>query len=280
MARHQGDNKPNRGSGRQGGYRSDSNTRGNAPIGRRVRPEKSLKNIDSDEVRLNKFLSNAGVCTRKEADIYIQSGVVHVNDTPVTELGYKVKLTDKVTFDGRVITPGERIYLLLNKPKNFSTSSKILEKNAAYLLKNATSSPITSIGKMDHDTTGLIVYSNDQVLIEKLSRPKQTSPKIYQVTLTKNFKKADLEAISKGVKFDEHFLRVDEISFIEGASSNEVGIKLSTANVSVVRSIFEKFGYKVEKVDRVSFAGLTKKNLARGQWRNLTKQEIINLMNS
>ncbi len=278
MARQQGENKPNRGSGRQGGYRNDSYTRGNAPINR-IKQEKSLKNLDSDEVRLNKFLSNAGVCTRKEADVYIQSGVVHVNDEPVTTMGYKVKLTDKVSFDGRVITPGERAYILLNKPKNFSTSAKILEKNAAYLIKNATKSPVIPIGKMDHNTVGLLIYTNDQVLIEKLTKPKQTSPKVYQVTLNKNFKNADLEAIAKGVKFDEHFLRVEDISFIDGAKSTEVGIKLNTANVSVVRSIFEKFGYTVEKVDRVSYAGLTKKNLSRGQWRHLTKQEIINLKN-
>ncbi len=280
MARHQGDSKDNKGSGRQGGFRKTSFTRGNAPI-RKFAPKPVVTTLEPEEIRLNKYLSNAGLCTRKEADIYIQSGVVHVNGQPVTEMGFKVKKTDVVIFDGRVIQPGEKVYILLNKPKNFSTSTKNphSEKNVFHLIKSATTAAVQPIGRMDAQTVGLLLFTNDQEMIEKFSRSHQTSPKIYQVSLEKALKPVDLEKISKGVQFDEHRLSVDEVSYIESEPHTEVGIKLRTANVGVVKSIFEKFGYKVIKVDRVSFAGLTKKNLPRGNWRVLTKQEIINLKN-
>lgn len=239
------------------------------------------KPLKSDEIRLNKYISNSGVCSRRDADIYIQSGNVKVNGEVVTEMGYKVKPSDVVNFDGVKLTPEKKEYFLLNKPKNFTTSNDedSDHRNVLELLKGATSVKIQPVGRMDKNTTGLLVFTNDSDMIRKFSLPNQKSPKIYQVTLDKNLKFEDLEKISGGVTLDGHRLFVDEISYIENEPKTEIGIKLRTANVKVVRSIFENFSYNVLKVDRVSFAGLTKKNLPRGIWRPLTEQEIINLKN-
>ncbi|MFN4199271.1 MAG: pseudouridine synthase [Flavobacterium sp.] len=277
MSRHQGESNRRGGSGRQGGERKPSYARGNAPIRKVNKPTPSKP--ESDEVRLNKYIANAGFCSRREADIYIQSGAVKVNGIPVTEMGYKVKPGDVVNFDGAHVTPGKKEYVLLNKPKNFATGEEVRERNVLDLVRNATTAVLQPIGRMDKNTTGLLLLTNDTDLIDKFSKPKQKSPKIYQVSLDKNLKFEDLEKIAGGVQFEEHRLQVDELSYIDGEPKTEVGIKLKTANVKVVRSIFEKFGYNVLKVDRVAFAGLTKKNLPRGNWRFLTEQEVINLKN-
>lgn len=280
MSRHQDSDKNNRGSGRQGGYRKPSHSRGNAPFGKTFKPKPAKEENPSDEIRLNKYISNSGICTRKEADIYIESGNVQVNGVPITEMGYKVKPNDVVVFDGRKIIPEKKEYFLLNKPKSFTTSGDInSEKSVFRLVANATKSKLDTVGRMDSSTTGLLVLTNDQDLIRKFAEPLQTSPKIYQITLTKNLHFEDLEKIKKGVKLDEHKIYVDEITYIENEPKSEIGLKLRTQNISVIRAIFEKYGYEVVKIDRVSFAGLTKKNLPRGTWRVLTPQEVINLKN-
>jgi len=238
------------------------------------------KPLKSDDIRLNKYIANSGVCSRRDADIYIQSGNVKVNGIPVTEMGYKVKPGDVVNFDGVTLTPERKEYFLLNKPKNFTTSNEEVEhKNVSELIKGASTTKMQPIGRMDKNTTGLLVFTNDTDMIRKFSLPNQKSPKIYQVTLDKNLKFEDLEKIASGVTLDGHRLFVDEVSYIEGEPKTEIGIKLRTPNVKVVRAIFENFKYTVIKVDRVAFAGLTKKNLPRGNWRALTEQEIINLKN-
>jgi 23S rRNA pseudouridine2605 synthase len=239
------------------------------------------KPLKSDDIRLNKYISNSGVCSRRDADIYIQSGNVKVNGEVITEMGYKVKPGDVVNFDGAVLTPERKEYILLNKPKNFTTSNEddADHRNVLELVKAATKAKIQPIGRMDKNTTGLLVFTNDTDMIRKFSLPNQKSTKIYQVTLDKNLKFEDLEKIAGGVTLDGHKLFVDEISYIEGEAKTEIGLKLRTPNVKVVRAIFESFKYDVLKIDRVSFAGLTKKNLPRGNWRFLTEQEIINLKN-
>jgi len=238
------------------------------------------KPIKSDEIRLNKYISNSGACSRRDADIYIQSGNVKVNGIPVTEMGYKVKPGDVVNFDGATLMPEKKEYFVLNKPKNFTTSNEEVEhRNVLELIKGASTSAMAPVGRMDKNTTGLLLFTNDTDIIRKFSLPNQKSPKIYQVTLDKNLKFEDLEKIASGVTLDGHRLFVEEISYIENESKNEIGIKLRTPNVKVVRAIFENFKYTVIKVDRVAFAGLTKKNLPRGNWRVLTEQEIINLKN-
>ncbi|MGV9003358.1 pseudouridine synthase [Flavobacterium sp.] len=253
---------------------------------RTPKPAKSVANntpkpLKSDDIRLNKYISNSGMCSRRDADIYIQSGNVKVNGQVVTEMGYKVKPGEVVNFDGALVTPERKEYIVLNKPKNFTTSSEddADHRNVMELVRGATKASIQPIGRMDKNTTGLLVFTNDTDMIRKFSLPNQKSAKIYQVTLDKNLKFEDLEKISGGVTLDGHKLYVDEISYIENEPKTEIGIKLRTSNVKVVRSIFESFSYNVLKVDRVSFSGLTKKNLPRGNWRFLTEQEIINLKN-
>ena len=246
------------------------------------KPNQAAKRAKSpDEMRLNKYISNSGVCSRRDADIYIQSGNVKVNGIPVTEMGFLVKLGDVVNFDGVELTPERKEYILLNKPKNFTTALDEAQenRNVLELLRGATTSKIAAVGRMDKNTTGLLLFTNDTDMIRKFGLPNQKSPKIYQVSLDKNLKFEDLESISSGVTLDGHRLYIEEISYIEKEPKTEIGLKLRTANVKVVRAIFENFDYNVLKIDRVAFAGLTKKNLPRGNWRFLTEQEIINLKN-
>jgi len=235
-----------------------------------------------DEIRLNKYISNSGVCSRRDADIYIQSGNVKVNGVAVTEMGYLVKPGDTVNFDGVTLTPEKKVYILLNKPKNFTTALDEGQeyRNVLELVKGSTSAKIAAVGRMDKNTTGLLLFTNDTDMIRKFTLPNQKSSKIYQVSLDKNLKFEDLEKINKGLILDGHRVYVEDVSYIEGEAKSEIGLKLKTANVKVVRAIFEHFDYNVLKIDRVAFAGLTKKNLPRGNWRLLTDQEIINLKNT
>ena len=298
MSRHQDNDKSRPGSGRQGGYKKDSNSRGNAPI--RKAPSKFATKPDAakadapkapkspkrpsnpDEIRLNRYISNSGMCSRRDADIYIQSGNVKVNGVVVTEMGHRVKLTDVVQFDGVNITPEKKEYVLLNKPKNFSTAGDDSpgSANVLDLVRGASKANLLPVGRMDKTTTGLLLFTNDTEMVQKFTVPNQRSSKVYQVTLDKNLKFEDLEKIQKGLMIEEHKVFVEEITYIEDQPKSEIGIKMKTSNVKVVRKIFEHLKYDVLKVDRVTFAGLTKKNLPRGDWRFLTEQEIINLKNA
>ena len=301
MSRHQDSDKSRPGSGRQGGYKKDSNSRGNAPIRKAPSkfktkpdpetsgakeapkaPKSPKKTSNPDEIRLNRYISNSGMCSRRDADIYIQSGNVKVNGVVVTEMGYKVKLTDSVQFDGVNITPEKKEYILLNKPKNFSTAGDDSQgsTNVLDLVRNATKAKLQPVGRMDKTTTGLLLFTNDTEIIQKFTAPNQRSSKVYQVTLDKNLKFEDLEKIQKGLTIDDHRVYVEEITYIEDQPKSEIGLKMKTSNVKIVRRIFEHLKYDVLKVDRVTFAGLTKKNLPRGDWRFLTEQEIINLKNA
>jgi 23S rRNA pseudouridine2605 synthase len=236
----------------------------------------------ADEIRLNKYISNSGTCSRRDADIYIQSGNVRVNGIPVIEMGYMVKPGDVVNFDGIVLTPEKKVYILLNKPKNFTTALDEGQefRNVLELVKGSTTSKIGAVGRMDKNTTGLLLFTNDTDMLRKFTLPNQKSSKIYQVSLDKNLKFEDLEKINKGLVLDGHRVYVEDVSYIEGESKSEIGLKLKSSNVKVVRSIFENFNYDVLRIDRVAFAGLTKKNLPRGIWRHLTEQEVINLKNA
>jgi 23S rRNA pseudouridine2605 synthase len=247
------------------------------------KPNQAPKRVKAaDEMRLNKYISNSGICSRRDADIYIQSGNVKVNGIPVTEMGYLVKITDVVNFDGTTLTPEKKEYILLNKPKNFTTALEEGQenRNVLELVKGSTTSKIGAVGRMDKNTTGLLLFTNDTDMIRKFTLPSQKSSKIYQVSLDKNLKFEDLEKIQKGLVLEGHRVFVEEISYIDKEPKSEIGIKLRSSNVKVVRSIFENFDYDVLKIDRVAFAGLTKKNLPRGEWRHLTEQEIINLKNA
>lgn len=234
-----------------------------------------------DEIRLNRYIANSGICSRRDADIYIRSGNVKVNGEVITEMGYKVKPGDIVNFDGTEVSPEKKEYYLINKPKNFTTSGddSANSRNVMELLKGVTRAKLQPVGRMDKNTTGLLLLTNDSDMILKFSKPQPKATKIYQVSLDRNLKYEDLESIAKGITMEGHRVNVDEISYIENQPKTEIGIQLRTANVKVVRALFEALKYDVLKVDRVSFAGLTKKNLPRGFFRPLTEQEIINLKN-
>ena len=253
-----------------------------APAKVEKKPNQAAKRPKAaDEIRLNKYISNSGACSRRDADIYIQSGNVKVNGIPVTEMGYLVKPGDVVNFDGSTLTPEKKEYILLNKPKNFTTALDEGQeyRNVLELVRGSTNAKIGAIGRMDKNTTGLLLFTNDTDMIRKFTLPSQKSSKIYQVSLDKNLKFEDLEKISKGLTLDGHKVLVQEVTYIENEPKSEIGLQLKSPNVKVVRAIFEHFNYDVLRIDRVAFAGLTKKNLPRGNWRFLTEQEIINLKN-
>lgn len=235
-------------------------------------------NIDGT-IRLNKYIANSGVCSRRDADLYIQSGNVTVNGKVVVEMGFKVKPNDKVVFDGVLLNPEKKVYVLLNKPKGFSTSDDDRVSNAYELVKNASTSVLKPVGRMDKTTVGLLLFTNDNDLIQKFTNAAQHSLKLYHVSLDKNLKFEDLEKIQKGIYVNDHKVWVEDISYVEKQPKSEVGISVKTSNIKVIRAVFEQLGYNVIKLDRVMYAGLTKWGIARGQWRFLNEQEVINLKN-
>jgi len=242
--------------------------------------QKTVKKSENDgSIRLNKYISNSGVCTRREADIYIASGNVKVNGKVIIELGHKVLLTDQVHFDGRLITPEKKEYVLLNKPKGFDTSTKedTLHKSAFSLVSNASKSRLFPVGSLQRNTLGLLLFTNDHDMIKKLTDTGLMVRKIFHVTLNKNLKFEDLKKIEEGIYIEHKKVIVDEISFIDNAPKNQLGIQLKSNRHNIVTKLFEHLEYEVVQLDRVSYAGLTKKDLPRGQWRHLSNQEIINL---
>ncbi|AXG68371.1 ribosomal large subunit pseudouridine synthase B [Kordia sp. SMS9] len=240
---------------------------------------KPKSSSNPNEMRLNKYISNSGICSRREADMHISIGSVTVNGKVVTEMGYKVQLTDEVRFDGRVINPEKATYILLNKPKGFLVTTKD-EKNRRTvmdLVATATTARIVPVGRLERQTTGLLLFTNDGELARKLTDPHQKVRKIYHVELDRNLSQADFNKIKDGINIRGDVHQVDEISWIQGASKREVGIKVSTGSNGLVKAIFEHLSYTVARLDRVVFAGLTKKDLPRSHWRELTAQEVINL---
>ncbi|GIJ94558.1 hypothetical protein CAPN002_17760 [Capnocytophaga stomatis] len=233
------------------------------------------------EIRLNKFIADAGICSRRNADIYISSGNVEVNGEVMTTLGYRVKPTDIVKFDGKVITSEKKEYILLNKPKGFitTTNDEKGRKTVMDLVANATTARILPVGRLDRPTTGLLLLTNDGELAKKLTHPTHGVRKIYHVVLDRKLDYKDFIKIEEGIELEDGFIQVDEISYVNDKPKNEIGVKIHSGRNRIVRRIFEHLGYNVEKLDRVVFAGLTKKDLPRGHWRRLTQQEIINLKN-
>lgn len=234
---------------------------------------------DHEHMRLNKYIANSGICSRRDADIYIASGNVTVNGKAITEMGYKVKLTDIVYFDGKRITPEKKEYVLLNKPKGFITTTKD-EKNrktVMELISGASRSRLLPVGRLDRNTTGLLLFTNDGDLAKKLTHPKYGIHKLYHVGLNKNLSHEDLMKIREGLNLEDGRVMVDEISYIANAPKREVGIKIHSGKNRIIRRIFEALDYEVIKLDRVIFAGLDKKRLPRGHWRHLSQQEVINL---
>ena len=278
--RQQGGYNNNRGGyGRpQGGYRQ--HTPGydpNAKYSLKKRIEYKEENYDPTEpLRLNKFLANAGVCSRREADEFIQAGVVTVNGEVVTEFGTKILRTDEVKFHDAPVTLEKKVYVLLNKPKDYVTTSDDPQqrKTVMDLVKDVCPERIYPVGRLDRNTTGVLLLTNDGDLASKLTHPKFLKKKVYHVHLDKNLTAHDMEQIREGVTLEDGEIKADAIEYADDRDKAQVGIEIHSGKNRIVRRIFESLGYRVTKLDRVQFAGLTKKNLRRGDWRFLTEKEV------
>ncbi|MHA7110982.1 pseudouridine synthase [Sunxiuqinia elliptica] len=234
-----------------------------------------LKKMDR-EIRLNKFIANAGICSRRDADQLIEKGDIKVNGEVVTSLGHKVTTKDEVTYKGKVISAERKVYVLLNKPKGFVTTmdDPHAEKKVISLVKHACQERIYPVGRLDKDTTGLLLFTNDGELAAKLTHPSYEKKKIYHVFLDKDFTREDMEQVKQGLELEDGFIAADAISYVIADDKRQVGIEIHSGKNRIVRRIFAHLGYRVIRLDRVMFAGLTKKNVPRGKWRFLTDKEV------
>lgn len=299
MSRHQNSSEGKTYGGRQGGGErgKSPSTRGNSPVkgetGADVNKKGSTRRNSAsdtksktppaskkdDGIRLNKYVANSGLCSRRDADIFIAAGNVTVNGKPVTEMGYKVQPGDEVKFDGQRVNPEKPEYILLNKPRGFYTTGSREKgtKTVMDLISNATKAKVVPVGKLDRQASGLLLFTNDGTLEKQLGKPKNGIRQIYHVELTKPVGEEDLDKIREGVTLEDGKVKVQEVSYIDGRPRNEIGLETNSVKQHVVQRLFKSLGYEVEKLDRVVFGGLTKKDLPRGNWRVLTKQEIINI---
>ena len=249
----------------------------NAKYSLKKRIEYKEENFDPTEpLRLNKFLANAGVCSRREADEFIQAGVVTVNGEVVTELGTKILRTDEVKFHDTPVSLEKKVYVLLNKPKDYVTTSDDPQqrKTVMDLVKDVCPERIYPVGRLDRNTTGVLLLTNDGDLASKLTHPKFLKKKVYHVHLDKNLTAHDMQQISEGITLEDGEIKADAVAYADERDKSQVGIEIHSGKNRIVRRIFESLGYRVTKLDRVQFAGLTKKNLRRGDWRFLTEKEV------
>ncbi|SFC84330.1 pseudouridine synthase [Algibacter pectinivorans] len=277
MKRQQGSKGKGKPSGRgSGNTRSTSYARGNAPIKKTNTAPKKASN--PDEIRLNKFIANSGICSRREADEHIAIGLVTVNGKVITEMGYKVKLTDEVRYDGASIRPEKKAYVLLNKPKGFATTtSEGKGRTVMDLVANATSSRIKPIGRLGRNSKGLILFTNDDTVASKFTNSKNGVPRLFHIELDKNLKLEDLKKIQAGFKVEGKLIEVEEISYIDGASKKEIGLKIKNTGNTIIRTIFDYLQYNIISLDCVAIGHLTKKDIPRGHWKHLTEQELNTL---
>ena len=270
-----GEQRPYTPRPRIGGYTGDYNPNAKYSLKKQIE-YKDILTDPNEPIRLNKFLANAGVCSRREADEFITAGVVSVNGVVVTELGTKIKRTDEVKFHDEPVSIERKAYVLLNKPKDCVTTSDDPQERKTVMdfVKDACKERIYPVGRLDRNTTGVLLLTNDGDLASKLTHPKYLKKKIYHVYCDKNVAKADLDQIAAGVTLDDGDIHADAISYASDTDKSQVGIEIHSGKNRIVRRIFESLGYKVVKLDRVYFAGLTKKGLRRGDWRYLTEQEV------
>ena len=271
---------------RQGGYNTNHqgnfNRHNQRPQGKSFTPrpkriEYELPLPDPNEqIRLNKFMANAGICSRREADEFIQQGLVKVNGEVVTELGVKIKHDDTVEFKDQVVALESKCYILLNKPKDCVTTSDDPNGRTTVLdlVKGACNERIYPVGRLDRNTTGVLLLTNDGDLASKLTHPKYVKKKIYHVWTDKDIAEEDMQRIADGIELEDGEIHADAISYVTETDRNQAGIEIHSGRNRIVRRIFESLGYHVTKLDRVYFAGLTKKNLPRGRWRYLTQEEV------
>ena len=256
-------------------WSSEENLRSN---NRSKKPTASAK--DDGLIRLNRFIANAGICSRRKADELIAAGVVSVNGEAVTELGFKVDpAKDLIRYNGEALKREKMVYVLLNKPKDYITTTDDPQerKTVMGLVEKASRERIYPVGRLDRNTTGLLLMTNDGDLAEKLSHPRNNVTKIYQVELNRNVPQGDLNKISFGLELEDGLIKPDQVSYVTGGSKNEIGIQIHSGKNRIVRRIFEHLGYEVVKLDRVVYSNLTKKDLPRGKWRFLEEKEIIQL---
>jgi 23S rRNA pseudouridine2605 synthase len=247
-----------------------------------VRSKKSsidIKKVDDDEVRLNKYLASTGLCSRREADDLIKTGLITVNGELVTELGVKVKKGDDIRYNGERLKTERLVYILLNKPKDYITTMRDshAKRTVMDLVQRACKERVYPVGRLDKNTTGVLLLTNDGDLSKKLTHPSYNKMKIYHVTLDKSLSKPDFKQILDGITLEDGFIKADALNFVDSKSTKEIGIEIHSGKNRIVRRIFEHFEYKVKKLDRVYFAGLTKKGLERGKYRFLTDTEIAML---
>lgn len=291
----QGSYQPRQGgynNNRQGGYNSRQGSRpgmmprqnrfGMPQGGKSFTPRPKRIEYDpivtdpDEQIRLNKFMANAGVCSRREADEFIQQGLVKVNGEVVTELGTKIKHSDVVEYDDKVVTLQSKCYILLNKPKDCVTTSDDPNGRVTVMdiVKGACDERIYPVGRLDRNTTGVLLLTNDGDLASKLTHPKYVKKKIYHVWTDKDISEDDMQRIADGIELEDGPIHADAISYATETDRNQAGIEIHSGRNRIVRRIFESLGYHVTKLDRVYFAGLTKKNLPRGRWRYLTQDEV------
>lgn len=242
----------------------------------RLKKGDPLPSFNSDEIRLNKFLSNAGVCSRRDADMLIKTGIVSVNGVIVTEMGYKIKPGDQVKYDGESINAEQKRYVLLNKPKGFVTTmdDPMGRKTVMSLVRKACKERVYPVGRLDKETTGLLLFTNDGDMAKKLTHPKYKAGKLYHVELNKKVTVEHLMALMNGITLEDGTTRFDKAEYVSDGDAKEVGVALHSGKNRIVRRAFESLGYTVLKLDRVMFAGLTKKDLPRGTYRHLTEKEV------
>ena len=239
--------------------------------------EKSFeKKEHSEDIRLNRFIANAGICSRREADNYIKMGLIKVNDKLVTEVGTKIKPDDSVKFNGEILRTEQKVYILLNKPKDYITTVEDphATKTVLDLIQGACRERVYPVGRLDRMTTGLLLLTNDGELTKKLTHPSYNKKKVYHVQLNKSLKAADFVKISNGIELEDGLIKPDALNYIDESDKSELGIEIHSGRNRIVRRIFENFDYVIRKLDRVYYAGLTKKNLPRGKWRFLTTAEL------
>lgn len=238
-----------------------------------------IKTREPEEIRLNRYIANSGICSRREADEYILAGHVSVNGNTVRELGTKVRYSDSVRFKGKKLNPEKKVYLLLNKPKDVITTvdDPYAKRTVMDLVRNACRERIYPVGRLDRNSTGVLLLTNDGELAKKLTHPSHKVIKIYQVGLDRALDPADLERIAVGIELDDGPVKVDEISWTDESDRSKVGIQLHSGRNRIIRRIFSLFDYKVVKLDRIFFGGLTKKNLPRGKFRFLNEKEVYKL---
>ncbi len=242
-------------------------------------PKKEGKNVSTaptDELRLNRYLANAGICSRREADEYIKTGLVTVNGVVVTEMGIRVKVGDDVRFNGSRLNPEKKVYIVMNKPKDCITTLNDPQKRKTVfdLLGAAGPERVYPVGRLDRSTTGVLLLTNDGELTKQLTHPKYKKKKIYHVYLNKQISKEEMQKLIDGVELDDGLITVDAINYSNTENKKQIGVEIHSGRNRIVRRMFEHIGFRVEKLDRVYFAGLTKKNLTRGKWRYLSEKEI------